>query len=258
MQLIEGERLSEPTFTQTILLAAGGGAIAGLLIGISTVKETVEAQRAERQRDTLLFVNELLRHDFLNGMQVVEGNAGTASMGTPRSSSSRRTAQLATVVGRSVSEARGAAPDAELTIDVPDDVEVDADDLLGPVLENLLSNAVDHNDADTPQVQLETAVKDDIVLLFVRDDGPGIPAAEREACFEAGLQGDSRVVQGLALPGRHTRRAVRWLRPDRRHQAGGHDRDGRTPADRALTVRPPCRPRSRRMPPVRPPARAPS
>lgn len=230
MQLISGERLSEPTFIQTILLAAGGGAIAGLLIGISTVKETVEAQRAERQRDTLLFVNELLRHNVLNGMQVVKGNAelleghvdedGEPLLETTNERAesivelvqnvrtlvdsvsremSLRPVDLETAVGRSVSEASGAYPEAEFRVDVPSDVAVMADDLLGAVLENLLANAVDHNDADTPQVDVEATVDDETVRLRVSDNGPGIPDAERETYFEAGRQDDSSVGQGLGL-----------------------------------------------------------
>ena len=96
-------------------------------------------------------------------------------------------------------EVRGAYPDAEFAVEVPDDVAVEADDLLGAVLENLLSNAVDHHDADTPHVELETAVENDTVLIFVRDDGPGMPAAEREAYFEAGIQADTGFGQGLGL-----------------------------------------------------------
>ena len=230
MQLIEGRQLSEPTFIQTLLLAAGGGAIGGLLIGISTVKETVEAQRAERQRDALLFVNELLRHNVLNGMQVVKGNAellaehvdedGEELLGTTNDraesivelvqnvrvlvdsvsrETSLRPVDLEAAVGRSVSEARSANPDADVTVALPDDVSVEADDLLGSVLRNLLSNAVEHNDADTPEVHVDAAVDGDTVRLRVSDNGPGIPPSERESYFEAGNQDDSSVGQGLGL-----------------------------------------------------------
>ena len=230
MQLIEGRQLSEPTFIQTLLLAAGGGAIGGLLIGISTVKETVEAQRAERQRDALLFVNELLRHNVLNGMQVVKGNAellaehvdedGQELLGTTNDraesivelvqnvrvlvdsvsrETSLRPVDLEAAVGRSVSEARSANPDADVTVALPDDVSVQADDLLGSVLRNLLSNAVEHNDADTPEVHVDAAVDGDTVRLRVSDNGPGIPESQREAYFEAGNQDDSSVGQGLGL-----------------------------------------------------------
>jgi signal transduction histidine kinase len=230
MQLIEGRQLSEPTFIQTLLLAAGGGAIGGLLIGISTVKETVEAQRAERQRDALLFVNELLRHNVLNGMQVVKGNAellaehvdedGEELLGTTNDraesivelvqnvrvlvdsvsrETSLRPVDLEAAVGRSVSEARSANPDVDVTVALPGDVSVEADDLLGSVLRNLLSNAVEHNDADTPEVHVDAAVDGDTVRLRVSDNGPGIPPSQRESYFEAGNQDDSSVGQGLGL-----------------------------------------------------------
>ena len=230
MQLVRGRPLSQPTFVQTILLAAGGGAIAGLLIGVSTIKETVEARRAERQRDALMFVNELLRHNVLSGMQVIKGNAElldehVTEAGQPmlettheRSESivglvqdvrvlvdsvSRekplRDVDLGAVVGRAVSEGRGAHPDAEFEADVPDGLTVRADDLLSAVLENLLSNAVDHNDADRPRVAVGAEPDGESVVLQVSDNGPGIPESEREAYFEAGRQHEASVGQGLGL-----------------------------------------------------------
>ncbi|MEF8843740.1 MAG: hypothetical protein V5A62_19295 [Haloarculaceae archaeon] len=66
------------------LLAAGGGAIGGLLVGVSTVWETAGAEQVKQQRDTLLFVNEILRHNVLNGMQVVLGNTGLLREHTDR------------------------------------------------------------------------------------------------------------------------------------------------------------------------------
>ena len=230
MQLVQGGTLSEPTFIRTILLAAGGGAIAGLLIGISTVRETVEARRAERQRDALLFVNELLRHNVLNGMQVIKGNSelledhvddeGRPLLETTdeRAESivelvqnvrvlvdsvsremSLRAVDLETTVGRAVSEADGAYPGAEFETEVPDGLEVRADDLLGAVLGNLLSNAVDHNDAETPCVVVDAERNGDAAVVHVSDNGPGIPEPEREACFEPGQQDESSVGQGLGL-----------------------------------------------------------
>ena len=110
-----------------------------------------------------------------------------------------RPVELEAAVGRSVSEARSANPDADVTVALPDDVSVEADDLLGSVLRNLLSNAVEHNDADTAEVHVEAAVDGDTVRLRVSDNGPGIPPSERESYFEAGNQDDSSVGQGLGL-----------------------------------------------------------
>ena len=67
VQVMQGQEISEPTLIQEMLLAAGGGGIAGLLIGISTIKETLNSEQVEQQRDTLIFVNKLLRHNVLMG-----------------------------------------------------------------------------------------------------------------------------------------------------------------------------------------------
>ncbi|PSP95216.1 hypothetical protein BRC84_03640 [Halobacteriales archaeon QS_1_68_44] len=76
---------------------------------------------------------------------------------------------------------------------------VRADDLLSAVLENLLSNAVDHNDADRPRVAVGAEPDGESVVLRVSDNGPGIPESEREAYFEAGRQHEASVGQGLGL-----------------------------------------------------------
>jgi two-component system OmpR family sensor kinase len=231
LQMLQGEQLSEPSFIQTMLLAAGGGAIAGLLIGVSTVRETVEAERAKRQRDTLLFVNELLRHNVLNGMQIIKGNAelledhvdetGEQYLETTQDRSdsiveliqnvrvlvdsvSRETSlhpvSLTDAV-RSVAEgAREAYPEAEFEVTVPEDLDVHADKLLEAVVENLVTNAVVHNDSETPRVELTaTVASDDNVVLRVADNGPGIPENRREKYFEPGEQDESSVGQGLGL-----------------------------------------------------------
>lgn len=230
LQIVQGEPLSEPTFIQTMLLAAGGGAIAGLLIGVSTVKETVEAERAKRQRDTLVFVNELLRHNVLNGMQVIKGNVqileehvdedGMEFVETTQRRSdtiveliqnvrvlvdsvSREGSLHPVDVSRSLSkvvdEARQAYPDAEFELDLAGDTRVVADDMLDAVFENLVANAVEHNDGDRQLVRVSAAVDGDTVLVTVADDGPGIPEARRESCFEPGEQDESSVGQGLGL-----------------------------------------------------------
>jgi signal transduction histidine kinase len=231
LQMIRGEALSEPSFIQTMLLAAGGGAIAGLLIGVSTVRETVEAERAKRQRDTLLFINELLRHNVLNGMQIIKGNTqlledhgdepGEQYLETTQDRSdtiveliqnvrvlvdsvSRETplhpVSIARVVHDVVGQARQAYPEAEFDVDVPEGVDVRADELFKAVLENLVSNAIAHNDSDTPRVSVDVTVDSrGNVVIEVADNGPGIPEERRDLYFQPGEQDESSVGQGLGL-----------------------------------------------------------
>lgn len=230
LQIAQGERLSEPTFIQMILLAAGGGAIAGLLIGISTLNETVEAERAKQQRDTLVFINELLRHNVLNGMQVIKGNAqlleghvndeGKRYLETTQDrsdtivdliqnvrvlvdslsrESSLRPIDLERTCAAAVSAARSAYPHAEFELDVPADAEILADELVGSVFENVLANAIEHNDTDTPSVTMSGECTRNHVVVRLADNGPGIPAERRERCFDPGEQDESSVGQGLGL-----------------------------------------------------------
>ena len=230
LQVAQGEQLSEPTVIQMLLLAAGGGAIAGLLIGVSTVRETVEAERARRQRDTLVFVNELLRHNVLNGMQVIKGNVrlleehvdeeGREFIETTQDRSdtiveliqnvrvlvdsvsregSLHPVDLPRQLSRVVAQAGDANPEAEFELDLPAEARVRADDLLDAVFENLVTNAVQHSDAESPRVRVSATVEGDVVRTRVADDGPGIPEARRESCFEPGEQDESSVGQGLGL-----------------------------------------------------------
>ncbi|MFB6171230.1 MAG: sensor histidine kinase [Haloarculaceae archaeon] len=118
-----------------------------------------------------------------------------------------------------VALARDAYPDAVIEVrDFPgESTRAVADDLVGEVFENVLSNAVVHNDGDAPHVEVwasetthevrvdpesgevrparspvptdaSTAVRArDAIAVHVADDGPGISDAEKEAVLEKGV-----------------------------------------------------------------------
>lgn len=75
-----------------------------------------------------------------------------------------------------------------------DPVQADAR-LIGRVLHNLIGNAFKHAGA-AARVVLVAEPTEDAVLFAVDDDGPGIPADDRERVFERFIQGTS------AIPGR--------------------------------------------------------
>jgi Na+/proline symporter/nitrogen-specific signal transduction histidine kinase len=62
---------------------------------------------------------------------------------------------------------------------------VDADpDRLCQVLINLLSNAVKFNNAKAPEVSIKSESQGKDLLIYVEDNGPGIPEKDREIIFE--------------------------------------------------------------------------
>ncbi|SDX75153.1 sensor histidine kinase [Halopenitus persicus] len=75
-------------------------------------------------------------------------------------------------------------PDAELVVDADRAVPADPD-RLQRALENLFRNAVEHAGSDVT-VRIEATAAG----FAVADDGPGVPAAERETIFEAGHSTD--------------------------------------------------------------------
>jgi len=237
-QLSQGRAIAEVTVVEELLLAAGGGGIAGLLIGISTVRSMRSQERVERQRDTLEFVNELLRHNVLNGMQVVLASARLVeeefdtddpdpaavtdaldhiddrgeeivdlveNVRVLAKSVSGEVAcgpvDLSSMLRTKVRTTDGAHPEATVEVDAESEVMVSADDLLPAVFENLLANAVEHSDRATPHVEvsLRSEPAVGVAVVTVADDGPGIPDEYKQAYFGPGEQDESSVGQGLGL-----------------------------------------------------------
>jgi len=84
-------------------------------------------------------------------------------------------------VAREVAE-RLPGAGAEVVLELDGDARVRGDrHALGRVVQNLLDNAVRHA---TSRVELSVGAQGGVAVLAVTDDGPGIPAADRERVFE--------------------------------------------------------------------------
>ncbi|MFB6084789.1 MAG: histidine kinase N-terminal 7TM domain-containing protein [Halorientalis sp.] len=179
------------------------GAVAGTLISLRDVTD----KRQQRQRLDVL--NRLLRHNLRNEMNVVAGNAElverqladpelcdrldriveTATRITDQSDKvgqvSRTfdddravTTELGDVVADKVRDARDRYPFAEITVDVPAELDVEVDPAIAIALDELIANAVEHNDTDSPTVTVRVTDGGDSAILEVADDGPGIDPHE--------------------------------------------------------------------------------
>lgn len=180
---------------------------AGSLLGLRDVTERTQYERR------LQVANRVLRHNFRNAMNVVQGHAATLSEdldgtdadrariierrateiidlneGIQQIASTLDSAErepvvvdLVSVLHRVVESVRLAQPSIELTVDAPESALAAAADrnLLRTAIEHVVENAAEHNDADDPTVEVRVVDAGDRIAVSVADNGPGIPEQER-------------------------------------------------------------------------------
>jgi signal transduction histidine kinase len=191
------------------------GATAGLLVGLYDVQSRQNETELETVRDTFALANRLIRHDVLNAVTVIDGytdrlrgetadpeavatideqtdrivslieNVRALEAVADRDGGDRESIHLRPTIEEHVEAIESAYPAATFDVDVPAEVAVEAGDAIGVAFENLLDNAVKHSDREAPSVTVTAHADDETVTVRVADDGPGIPAAQREAVFEA-------------------------------------------------------------------------
>ncbi|WP_181684769.1 sensor histidine kinase [Halorhabdus salina] len=185
-------------------LSTGTDAEVGQLLAL----RDVTAREHNRQQINVL--NRLLRHNFSNAITVILGNAEHARDAVTDETIEQRLATVVehaeTVMGKrerltrvlqslegeqyergevgDVIETVTAAirennPDADLRVEGPNaPLEIDGRDRLYIAIEELLVNAIEHNDGSMSKVGCETSVVDGVAKITVTDNGPGIPQHE--------------------------------------------------------------------------------
>ncbi|MFC7074074.1 ATP-binding protein [Halovenus rubra] len=203
---------------------------------VRTMRHAIERKRNERQvrrqRDQMEFFNNILRHDLLNGMEVIqvhsrmladdlEGEHGENAETvlnwsenivdltqkvrnvldtlTEEETPDIHKVVVADIVTELVDEAEAMRNGVSVSIDCASDIQVLADDLLLDVLRNLLVNAVEHTKPDPVSVEIAAERQGDTVEIVVADDGPGIPKERKEAIFNRGESGESSSGTGFGL-----------------------------------------------------------
>ncbi|WP_224449993.1 histidine kinase N-terminal 7TM domain-containing protein [Haloprofundus salilacus] len=205
-------------------------AVEGIVI---SARDVTERQQYEQR---LRVLNRVLRHDLRNDMNVVLGyadllreNPSAPEVHEYARKIHHRAASLvdladrtrfvdrtlnrapeefgAVDVARLVNEELAAArrnhPDATFSASASGEHWVRGDDRIRVAIGNLLENAVEHSDQESPTVDVgvETTVVDDsgtIVEVSVADDGPGIPDVERSV-LESGVETPLEHGSGVGL-----------------------------------------------------------
>ena len=217
--------------SETPLMA--GETDTGRILTVTEVTEQVEHERAlEEQRDALELLNQVLRHDIRNDIQLIQTHtellephvdeAGREHVETVRDSAenavdlTRTARELADVMRQDQIETKPIALDHTL-VQLRDqiapthseaDLRIDGDlppvavvgtDMLESAFRNLLKNAIQHNDAAHPEVTISVTDGDDRAVVRIADNGPGIPDGQKESVFGKGERGLDSEGTGLGL-----------------------------------------------------------
>ncbi|TMT87988.1 PAS domain S-box protein [Haloterrigena sp. H1] len=90
------------------------------------------------------------------------------------------TLELPAVVDEIVSQLEQQYPQADVTVDIPADLELRTLPELEQAITEVVENAIVHTREGTPAVAISARSREQTVEIRVEDDGPGIPVAERQ------------------------------------------------------------------------------
>jgi PAS domain S-box-containing protein len=225
---------SQVVVDQTIASITGpDGSIERFVAINRDVTERAEYERRlEDQRDKLEVLNQMVRHDIRNDLQLVSSYAellddhideegeeyvemiaessqsAIALTQTARDlaetmlESERETERrnVRAALHDQVSEVKSTHKDADIEFrgDIPA-VDIRADDMLDSVFWNLLTNAVEHNDEDVPEVTVSATARAENVVIRIADNGPGVPDGQKEGVFGKGERGLESDGTGIGL-----------------------------------------------------------
>lgn len=206
-------------------IAAGG--VAGVLFGTAIELRRENEEKTELYKRNVV-LNRVLRHNIRNDMNIVLGYARQLAetegetnghLVTPirekaedvinLSESARRIESLdsagdegpvdaVTVVRDRISVAESSYPDATVEAELPESAWVQAGPLIGSVIDNVLENAIEHNDRDPVITVSVEGTGHDEVVIQIADNGPGIPEGEQRVLTEE-IETSMRHGTGLGL-----------------------------------------------------------
>lgn len=189
-------------------------------------------QRLEEQRDNLEILNQIVRHDIRNNLQLVQAytelaqehadDEGREHLETVQQQAEHaigltRTARelanvmlqpefdteaipLKVLLQQKIEEIRSSHPDALVSVagSLPKTAVI-CTDMLESAVRNILQNAIIHNDKDVAEVTVSASREGDSIDVRIADNGPGIPDSEKEDIFGKGEKGLDSPGTGIGL-----------------------------------------------------------
>jgi len=193
---------------------------------LAVARDVTDRQLLEQR---LSVVNRILRHDIRSAVNIIKGNAEIAMTTDGRSTgplqtvmdeadhlydiaetaqkierlqdasqSSKELVDILPLVESKVLSFRNQYPDATIRSNVPEDLRAEVAVGFDEAIENVLQNAIEHNDSAEPTVTVTVQSTPENVTIRVADNGPGIPEAEIRP-IQAGEETALHHTSGLGL-----------------------------------------------------------
>jgi len=165
----------------------------------------IDITEREIRRQRIEVLNRILRHNLRNSLDIIKADAELVTdseradslLSTTdrleqltkdvrriesllrRHPDERPTGEIYTIVTSVTSEIAAEYPAASITVDFPDlSVSVHSE-LFRFALQNVVENAIVHNDSPEPRVDIHGSRTEAGAKIIITDDGPGIPESER-------------------------------------------------------------------------------
>ena len=192
-----------------------------------------QIEKLERQNERLDLLNQILRHDIRNDLQLVTAYADllaeecddqelhdyieTVIESADHAVDLTTTAkQLADVMRSSDEKLKQVNLQASLQSELDDiessyphatvtcetaipNIPVRANEMLDSVFRNILKNAIQHNNKDTPKITVSATERSDSAVIRFADNGPGVPDNQKDEIFGKGEKGLESQGTGLGL-----------------------------------------------------------
>lgn len=209
--------------------------IDGEAVFIGIARDITERKQYEKtleeQRDNLETLNQVVRHDIRNDLQLVdlyaelltdhvddEGKdhldklqdavrnavdltttARQLAQVMLKEELNRETVRLDTVLIEQVEEIQETYQSASITLENIPPIDIAGNEMLASVFRNLLKNAIQHNDKQTPRVAVFATEHEDSADIYVADNGPGVPDRQKSDIFGRGEKGLESDGTGIGL-----------------------------------------------------------
>lgn len=206
------------------------GTIETALTRVAHERRLRESRTAlERRTEQIEFFNGVLRHNIRNSMMVIDGHVQFLEAHVDDNQEKIRTVRewcdeltVLTEKIRAITDTVTASEserltdvdlsaelheqaqrireefDAEVSVDVDDELYVAANDLLADVIESVMTNAVEHNDADEPRITVTGDVLGEWVQVKLADNGPGLSEELKTKVFQREV-GTDQTSSGFGL-----------------------------------------------------------